>query len=659
MSVTTPNELVSSRVQVAFLTSALLPRAGATFTFDFFATLISEVLVSLQERFDVVVRVPSGKDLHEASHKQRRLLDEILRDTHRYAGLILSPLDIQTLEHSIADHLRIGNDIHFFTVDQSFQTSPAFNGRELAVPPFVVPDNKRGGEWAAKSLWRYYNTLPREFRPDNPLFVVVKGKGASQVRANGFRNQLSLLSNKKARVRNSKPLPFTSDDAYEWMMGNKKIPWVEVVGIFCCNDEIALGIRAALEQWTREEWHPSLPVIVGFDGINDVTRLIDSPEEPWIINTVCVPINAIARDLSGIIDRVLRDKINPANIPDSEKFVEKPCDLYIGVTEQKKGEYMHNKIRNTKKPTAAASARQPPWPLHFVVITVRDDEYSAVKRRIEACKPYAGRHRTYMHGTVTCKDSEKLRVALVQTPEQGPTLAQDTARDAIEDLDPLWIALVGIGGAIPETEFSLGDVVIATRLHDFCVGAYVEGKQAELTNQGGPMAKPAQDLASLIVGLHDHLTGWESVAAIGQEQPPVSLKDEAFYGSEDWIQNAQRKLGARFGNANARTHPIASRRAIASAGYLIKDTKVIELWQQSARDLAVVEMELPGVYAAAHRNSRNYPILAIRAVSDVVGFKRDPRWTAYACESAASFFLQLLRVLPARFRTLDSLSGAG
>lgn len=172
------------------------------------------------------------------------------------------------------------------------------------------------------------------------------------MRANGFRDQLSVLSNKKARVSNSKPLPFTSDDAYEWMMGDirRKIPWHEVVGIFCCNDEIALGIRAALEQWTREEWHQSLPVIVGFDGISDVTRLIDSPEEPWIINTVCVPINAIARDLSGIIDRVLRGRINPANIPDSEKFVEKPCDLYIRINGQKKGEYMHNKSGQLRSP---------------------------------------------------------------------------------------------------------------------------------------------------------------------------------------------------------------------------------------------------------------------------------------------------------------------
>jgi len=48
-------------------------------------------------------------------------------------------------------------------------------------------------------------------------------------------------------------------------------------------------------------------------------------------------------------------------------------------------------------------------------------------------------------------------------------------------------------------------------------------------------------------------------------------------------------------------------------------------------------MELAGVYRAARRMNREYPILAIRGLSDVVGFKRDDRWTKYACHSAASF----------------------
>ena len=38
--------------------------------------------------------------------------------------------------------------------------------------------------------------------------------------------------------------------------------------------------------------------------------------------------------------------------------------------------------------------------------------------------------------------------------------------------------------------------------------------------------------------------------------------------------------------------------------------------------------------------------LAIRGISDVVGFKRHPDWTAYACETAAAFAKALLLTRP-------------
>ncbi len=67
---------------------------------------------------------------------------------------------------------------------------------------------------------------------------------------------------------------------------------------------------------------------------------------------------------------------------------------------------------------------------------------------------------------------------------------------------------------------------------------------------------------------------------------------------------------------------------------------------QIDQNLAVVDMELPGVYMAARRKEKQYPILAIRGISDVIGFKRDNGWTKYACETAAAFFFKLLQVHP-------------
>jgi hypothetical protein len=63
--------------------------------------------------------------------------------------------------------------------------------------------------------------------------------------------------------------------------------------------------------------------------------------------------------------------------------------------------------------------------------------------------------------------------------------------------------------------------------------------------------------------------------------------------------------------------------------------ETLSVWLKIARQVVAVEMESAGIYKATH--GRNVPFLAIRGISDVVGFKRDPDWTAYACETAAAF----------------------
>src|SRR5262249_44612046 len=63
-----------------------------------------------------------------------------------------------------------------------------------------------------------------------------------------------------------------------------------------------------------------------------------------------------------------------------------------------------------------------------------------------------------------------------------------------------------------------------------------------------------------------------------------------------------------------------------------------------ARQVLAVEMESAGGYRAA--TGRGGPLVAIRGLSDVVGFKRDPGWTAYACHTAAAVTRAFLSTPP-------------
>lgn len=78
----------------------------------------------------------------------------------------------------------------------------------------------------------------------------------------------------------------------------------------------------------------------------------------------------------------------------------------------------------------------------------------------------------------------------------------------------------------------------------------------------------------------------------------------------------------------------------------MKDSELLQEWLKSARDLKAVEMELPGVYEAARHKDGDIPVLAIRGISDIVGFKRDHAWTEFACKTAASLTRALLNTKP-------------
>ena len=84
--------------------------------------------------------------------------------------------------------------------------------------------------------------------------------------------------------------------------------------------------------------------------------------------------------------------------------------------------------------------------------------------------------------------------------------------------------------------------------------------------------------------------------------------------------------------------------AIASSDRLLKDAERLAVWLKLARQVVAVEMESAGIYKATQEGG--VPFLAIRGISDVVGFDRDPGWTSYACETAAAFARALLLTRP-------------
>src|SRR4051794_23689421 len=98
----------------------------------------------------------------------------------------------------------------------------------------------------------------------------------------------------------------------------------------------------------------------------------------------------------------------------------------------------------------------------FGIVAIRPDEFEAVLNRLPPVSEIQGRRR-YGLSHLQTEDGEEYVLVLARCREQGTGEAQNITNDLIEDFDPQWIILVGIAGGVPSDEYTLGDVVAATR----------------------------------------------------------------------------------------------------------------------------------------------------------------------------------------------------
>lgn len=283
----------------------------------------------------------------------------------------------------------------------------------------------------------------------------------------------------------------------------------------------------------------------------------------------------------------------------------------------------------------------------FGIITIREDEFEAVLQRLPAERLVTGR-QAYVISRLQTSNQDEYVIALARCIEPGNGQAQTVARDLIEDLNPQWILLVGIAGSIPDYEYTLGDVILASRLHDFSISASIEIEnqqtRQQFSSRGGPMHPDVQKWISLLPALPSFLEPWNTREALTVTRPEVKFTKSNFYGDPQWNKKVRECLTRYFGKDSIRQHSKAVAVPVASSDILVKNTKLVTQWLDTTRDIKAVEMELAGVYQAAFNADK--PVLAIRGISDIVGFKRSPDWTSYACHAAASFLAALLRFRP-------------
>lgn len=282
------------------------------------------------------------------------------------------------------------------------------------------------------------------------------------------------------------------------------------------------------------------------------------------------------------------------------------------------------------------------------IITIREDEFEAMLGRLSSLRNVTGTGSNYQYSKVQTKANEELRVVVARSPEQGQGAAQALASSMITDLAPRWIFVVGIAGGFPDSEFTLGDVLLSQRLHDFAVSAATEGKLPEFQDMGGPMTVQVEKLVKDMKAMRSRLGTWSDEKILGRNKPhleaPTDVTDLSLYGDDEWKSRVLKSLKAHFPPGKKARDADFRAAAIIDGNLLLKDTALATQWRQNARHASGVEMELGGVCRAARYGGNTMTrVLAIRGISDVIGYHRSPEWTDFACRSAASFADALLR----------------
>jgi nucleoside phosphorylase len=285
-----------------------------------------------------------------------------------------------------------------------------------------------------------------------------------------------------------------------------------------------------------------------------------------------------------------------------------------------------------------------PGKVDIAIITILEDEFTSVREHFQIKRQRIPDGRTYLIGKVKTHRKQTYSIAIARCSDQGTNASQRLTHDIIHDLDPQLILVVGIAGGIPHEKFTLGDVVVSTHIVNPNVDAWHADGTTDYTTRGGPPHPLVEDIISILPG-EPLLAGWTD--SVKCERPDQAPEQSDIGGDDEWRERIRKSLDWHFGEEENRSRsPKYIIGPIISSNHLIKDPFRLRDFLKINRSVLAVEMEAAGVYEAAQGIHHQYPVMAIRGISDIIGLQRDTQWRDYACQTAAAFAHAFIMTAP-------------
>ncbi len=201
-------------------------------------------------------------------------------------------------------------DIPLVLVDVYFDLENCDERTRARLPSFVGGDENAGGRMAAELMVSAVREARPEI-PEIPRFAIVNGGSArwEMQRSKAFRDAI-LAEWPDAVFVETPAIPYSRTRAFEatleLMHGLAVDGQIDVLGIFACNDDMAIGARGAISRLHREGLQfTGPPQIVGYDGIPEIREYLGSNDN-YIAGSVDVRIDEQARVAISLMQKLIR-----------------------------------------------------------------------------------------------------------------------------------------------------------------------------------------------------------------------------------------------------------------------------------------------------------------------------------------------------------------
>lgn len=243
-------------------------------------------------------------------------------------------------------------------------------------------------------------------------------------------------------------------------------------------------------------------------------------------------------------------------------------------------------------------------PVDCLIVTALQEEREAVLYQLRPFEPVRGGESPIYYFCTLPSDQGSYEVAVTQLPQMGNVAASIHVTQAITELNPTCVLMVGIAAGI-QGKVNLGDVIIADQLI-----YYEQGKQMSKGLEVRPLSIPTDPVLLHSAENYDADDCWADMVC---EHAPSSKRIPTIH----------------FG-------PFAVGEKVVAAHSYVSD--LVKLHPK----LIGVEMESYGVAAAVASAHSRPRFLAIRGVSDFADEQKNDKYRDYATAAAATFAVSFL-----------------